>query len=441
VRVVALSIALVACAPSVSELRAPVDHQLAARLGGPIAVADPRLVDGLLAKPLDIDTAVRVALANNARLAAAFDDLGVAGGAVASALAPGPMQVDVLTRFGGGSKDIEIDAIQPILSLVSGGYARAAARAELAAARANAEVLTIRLAARVAIAMHDLYAAQQDVELRRTAFEAADAAASVRERMFDAGNTTELARARDRDAREQTRIELANAEAQVSERHARVDALLGLSGPRTNWHAIGTLADAPATPPALDDLEATAVAASLELVRDRERVTAAHEHLSDERLHSWLPDLGIGVSVLDLDYNIEVGPALRVGLPLFDWRSGPRARARAELARADHERSAMQTDLAAAARAARATVLAAHAEAVRLHDVVLPLRRQIVDETLKHYNAMDADPFQLIMARRELVEASHQYLDALRRYADASSEIEALRRGALLEEDPRDDHP
>ena len=234
---------------------------------------------------------------------------------------------------------------------------------------------------------------------------------------------------------------LANAEARVAERHARVDALLGLTGSRTSWQAAGKLADAPAAPPALDDSETAAVTASLELVRDRERVDAAHERLSDQRLRSWLPELGLGVSVLDLDYNIEVGPALRVGLPLFDWRSGPRARARAELARADHERSAMQTDLAAAARAARAAALAAHAEAIRLHDVVLPLRQQIVDETLKHYNAMDADPFQLIVARRDLVAANHQYLDALRRYANASSEIEALRRGALLEEDARDDQP
>ena len=75
-------------------------------------------------------------------------------------------------------------------------------------------------------------------------------------------------------------------------------------------------------------------------------------------------------------------------------------------------------------------------EARHLHDVVLPLRQQIVDETLAHYNAMDADPFQLIVARRELVDAGHQYLDALRRYCDAMTEVTALRRGVSLEETP-----
>jgi cobalt-zinc-cadmium efflux system outer membrane protein len=441
VRAVAVSLALAACAPSASELRAPVDRELAARIGVPVTVAtqDRHVVDGLLAKPLDIDAAVRVALANNARLAAAFDQLGIAGGAVAAALAPGPMQVDVLTRHGGGSTEIEIDAIQPILSLVIGGRARAAARAELAAERANAAAVTIRLAAHVEIAMHDLYAALQEVELQRTAYAAADAAATVRERMFDAGNTTELARARDRDAREQARIELANAEAIVGAVHTRVDALLGVR--RSEWQTTGALADLPGAPPGLDDLETAAVEASLELSRDREHSDAARDRLADERIRSWLPSLGLGISIIDRDYNFEIGPALQIGLPLFDWRSGPRARASAELARADHHLDAVQTELVANARATRVTALAAYAEAHRLHDVVLPLRQQIVDETLRHYNAMDADPFELIVARRELVAAGRQYLDALRRYANAMSEVAALRRGALLEEDPRDAKP
>jgi hypothetical protein len=46
---------------------------------------------------------------------------------------------------------------------------------------------------------------------------------------------------------------------------------------------------------------------------------------------------------------------------------------------------------------------------------------------------MDADPFQVIAARRELVDAGHQYLDALRRYWDAMAEVDALRAGVALE--------
>jgi hypothetical protein len=153
-----------------------------------------------------------------------------------------------------------------------------------------------------------------------------------------------------------------------------------------------------------------------------------------------LPELGVGASVIDRDGTIEVGPALRLGIPLFDQRAGDRARAQAEAARADHELVATAIELRAHARAVRVAALATYAEARHIHEVVLPLRQQIVDETLLHYNAMDADPFQLIIARRELADAGHQYLDALRRFADAMTEVAALRRGVLLRRSDVD-HP
>ena len=432
-----LCLVLASCVPSHSELRAPVDRELTARLGTTPAAN----VDELLARPIDVASAVRIALAHNPRVAAAFDELGIAGAEVATALAPGAMHVDVQARFGGGSTEYEIDAIQPVLSLIAGARRRAAARADVEEARARATAAAIRLAARVEIAFHDLLAAQQELELRRTAFDAADAAATLRERMHAAGNTTDLAQARDRDAREQARVDLGRAEADVEVKRERVNALLGLSGERTKWLAAGTLPELPAAAPSLDDLEQAAVAASLDLAADRARVDAAANRAGDERLRAWLPDLGIGVSAIDTDRMWMVGPAVRLGLPIFDQRQGPRARANAELARADHVLAAVAIELRAAARAARVTALEAYEEARHLHDVVLPLRQQIVDETLLQYNAMNADPFQLIVARRELADAGHQYLDALRRYANATSEIAALRRGVALAEESHDDHP
>ncbi len=425
-------VALAACAPSNAELRAPVDDAIAKQLG----VRDRVDVAALLEKPLDEAAAVRVALAESPRLAAALDDLGIAGGELASALGIGPLEVDGMFRFGtGGAHEFEVDAIQGVLGLVTAPRRRAAAHADLAAARATAAAAAIALAARVEIAFHDLIAAQQAIELRRTAFEASDAAATLRERMYAAGNTTDLALARDRDAREQTRIELARAQADVEARRERLNALLGLSGDRTNWTASGNLSDPPASPPALDDLEPAAVAASLELEAGRAHSEAAANRLGAERVQAALPELGVGASAIELDGKLEVGPAIRLGLPLFDQRAGERTRAAAAASRADHELAAEAIELRARARAVRVMALEAFGEARHLHDVVLPLRQQIVEQTLLHYNAMDADPFQLIVARRELADAGQQYLDALRRYSDAMSEVAALRRGTTARPD------
>jgi outer membrane protein TolC len=291
---------------------------------------------------------------------------------------------------------------------------------------------TVRLASRVVIAFSHVVAAQQELELRRTAFDAADAAAALRERMHAAGNTTDLAEARDRAAREQARVDVGRAEAEVAIRREALNALLGLSGDQTKWTATGALPDLPVAAPSLDELEAHAVAASLELAESNARVNAAANRAGDARVRAWLPELGAGVSVIDRDGKVEVGPAVQLGIPLLDQSRGQRARADAELVRDEKVRDAVAVELRARARAARVAALAAHAEARHIKEIVLPLRQQIVDETLKHYNAMDADPFQLIVARRDLVEAGHEYLAALGRYWQAIAEVTALERGVSL---------
>ena len=435
-RSIALALALAACVPSTAELRGPVDADLARRLA-----IDPRVppaIDALLAKPLDTDAAVRIALANNQRLAASLAELGIAGGELANATVLGPLEVDASLRFGGGGHELELAAIQDLSGLVAMPRRRAAAHAEVAAARARTTALAIALAARVEIALRDVLAAQQEVELRKTVFDATDAAATLRERMFAAGNTTALAQARERDAREMARIDLSRARATVETRRATVDALLGLSGSRTSWTVAGRLADAPPTAPALEDLESAAVDASLALAADRARVEAAASRAGAATIRAFVPELGVGVSVLDhvggdADHGVSLGPAIRLGLPVFDQRRGERAQADAAHAAAAHELAAVAVELRAHARAARVAAQAAHEEVRRLADVVLPLRQQIVDETLLHYNAMDADPFQLVAARRALAEAGHDYLDALRRYHDAVTAVNALRRGVDLD--------
>jgi outer membrane protein TolC len=418
------------CVPSQTELRRPVDGELARRLAMPVDVAAPQAVAALLAKPLDQTSAVRIALANSPRVQAALAELGIAGGELASALGLGALEIDGAYRFSG---EHELEVVQSFEGLLLAPRRRAAGRAGLAAARAHATAAALRVVARTEIAFQDLLARQQELELRRTAFDAADAAATVRERMHAAGNTPDLALARDRDAREQARVELARAEANVEIARERLNSLLGLTGAQTNWRVAGSLPELPAALPALDDLESAAVSASLDLEAGRAQRDRAENLAAAERTRAFLPELGAGVAVSEEGGDAHAGPVVRIGIPLFDQRAGQRARARAEVARADAELTASAVELRAAARATRVAALAAFQEARHLRTVVLPLRQQIVDEVLLHYNAMNADPFELIVARRGLAEAGQQYLDALRRYWNATSEANALRRGVFLD--------
>ncbi|HET9622183.1 MAG TPA: hypothetical protein VFP84_12505, partial [Kofleriaceae bacterium] len=129
---------LASCVPSSHELRAPVDRLVAERLGAPTPALSDAQLDAMLAQPIDSQAAVKIALARSPRLREAFDQLDVAGGDLAAALGLGPLSVDAKARLGLGADEYELDAIQSLLPLLLAPSRRAAAHAELAAARAAA---------------------------------------------------------------------------------------------------------------------------------------------------------------------------------------------------------------------------------------------------------------------------------------------------------------
>lgn len=438
--VLSIGLLIAGCVPSRSSTFGPVASEVERRVGVRAAwdeSTDPRVsaaVRELLSRPLTRDAAVRIAIAGNRSLQARYDELGIAAAAIASATVLAPTEVDLeLKGVFAGTTETEISATQDILDLLQVGQRRGIAQADVAAARARAVAATVELVADVEEAFNEIVAAQQQLELRQTAFDAAAASAEVTERMHAAGNTPTLELARQRDQREQARIDLARAQADVEVAREHVNRMLGLSGEDTRWSAGGRLEDVPDAAPSLDNLEREAVTASLALIATRAEARSAAGRLGVARTRAWLPELGVGVAATRgaEDGDWSVGPALRIGLPIFNQQQGPRARAAAELRRSENLTIATAVNVRAQARALRQQVLEAHAEARHLKDVVLPLRQQVLDETLKQYNAMNATTFELLLARRELVDAGRQYIDALRRYHNATAVARALARGGL----------
>jgi len=310
-------------------------------------------------QPLDLDAAVRIALARNQRLQARYEELGIAASQVAEQIA-----------------------------------------------------------------------ARQDLELVQTAFGAAAASADLVERQHAAGNTTDLALAREQEQRERMRVEVSRAEQRVADTRARLGALLGLRADPRAWRAAGRLPEVPNAPPALDDLDRVAEASSLDVAALGAEADAAATRLRYAIVRAIVPALGAGVAVARREGgDWEVGPAIRIGLPLFDQQQGPRARARAEERRARSELAATRNELAAASQRIRSRVEQAFAEVRQLFDVVMPLRKRVLDETVLQYNAMNASPFELLVAKRDFVDVGRQLIDAQRRYWSAVAQAKALQRG------------
>lgn len=435
-------IALGACVPSRNGVFQPVDREVERRLG--LAVAWPTdagvsaAIAAMLHEPLDRDAAVRIALATNRRLQAQYDELGIAAASIAAASVLPPTQVNLAYKLAvdRDGSDPELDVTQDVLALLQLPQRRGIARSELEAARARAVASTIELVARVELAFVDVVAAYQQLELRQTAFDAATASAELAEILDAAGNVPALAVSREQARREQARLDVVRARLAIEVRRETLNGLLGLSGDQPHWTVVPKLPELPEAEPSLDRIEREAVAASLELSALHSDAAAAQGRLGVARVRAWLPELAVGVAAERQEGVWEVGPAIRIGLPLFDQQQGPRARARAELQLTQNVAAATATELRARARATQQRMRATYVEAHHLRTVVLPLRQRVVDETFRQLNAMNASTFELLAARNELVDAGSQYIDALRRYWRAEAEARALARGGRPREGP-----
>jgi cobalt-zinc-cadmium efflux system outer membrane protein len=125
------------------------------------------------------------------------------------------------------------------------------------------------------------------------------------------------------------------------------------------------------------------------------------------------------------------GPLAEVQVPLFYQGQGEVARAQAEMRRQRQLLNARTVQIHAAARSTATRLAAARERAIYIKTVLLPARERILQQTQLQYNAMAASVFQLLLARRDEVEAARSYVEALREYWTAQAEAEQLRSGRL----------
>lgn len=427
-RLSVLALALAACAPGVGAVQAPVHRLIYDRIG--VGVGDDSAIR--LARPITRVDAVVIAVAHHPRAAAARAALGIAAGELGRRRGLGHTEVELEARLTGDDPTIDVAVVHDVVDLITAAPRRAAGEAELAAAQARAASELLRLAARAELAWLDAAAAVAQRALAQDAFDTLAAAAELTERIAASGGTTELARARAASARELARVDVTRAETAVAQARIALDDALGISGDATGWQLGDQLPPLPAAAPAVDDLEADAVAHSLTMVAAGADRRAAASDARARTIAAWLPGLAIGAVGERGADGWTVGPALRVGIPLWSGDAGAAAAARARTAVATAAQGAVEIELRAAARAAQTEARAAYAEARHLNDVVVPLTRHVVAETLRHYNAMNASPFELLAARRDQAMAEQAALAARLRLARAEVVVAALRHGVTL---------
>ena len=391
----------------------------------------------LLADELTADEAVQVALLNNANLQATYEELGVAQAEVVQAgLLSNPV-FDGEFKFheDGGGLAFEGGIAQDFLGILQIPLRRRVAKDAFEAAKLRVTGAVIDLSGQVRSAFYAQEAAEQTLEMRQGVVAATRASYEFAQRLREAGNITDLDLAQERALFEQSKVDLARAEADVLDGRERLNLLMGLWGPQASWTVAPRLPELPeAEPQELDDIERQAVLASLDLAAARLDLQAAARALGIRRSFGLIPEAEAGVAAEhESDEGWSVGPSLSLPIPLFDQGQAATAAARAELEAARQRYVATAVEVRSAARASRNRLLAARAQADYYRRVILPLRREITERTQLQYNAMQIGAFQLLQAKQEEIEAGVEYIDALRDYWTARTQLEQITSGRLTD--------
>jgi cobalt-zinc-cadmium efflux system outer membrane protein len=385
---------------------------------------------------LTADDAVAVALLNNRRLQATYEDLGVAqADLVQAGLLRNPVfNAEYKFGEGGSGNIIDLAVTQEFLDVLQIPLRRRVAAQAFEATKLRVAGAVLDLAAQVRGAFYLHQASLQAAEMRRTVAEATGLSFDFARRLREAGNITELQFARERALHEQSKIDLAAAEADVLATRERLNALMGLWGQDTQWAAAPRLPDVPAEEVDVAGVESRAVERSLELAAARAELDATADALGIRRSFAVFGggDVELGVAAeRDRGEPWTVGPAVSVPIPLFDTGAARVSGAQAELRRARQAYAATAVEVRAAARAARDRLAAARSRAEYYPKVILPLRHTIVEQTQAENNAMLVGTFDVLRAKQDEIEAGAAYVMALRDYWLARAQLEQVINGRM----------
>jgi cobalt-zinc-cadmium efflux system outer membrane protein len=410
-------------------------HALAWRRGGPEDEALDRRVGELAAEELTVESAVEIALLSNRRLQALYAELGFAQADVlAAARLPNPLLHGEL-RFpaSGGRAALDLGIEQSFLSLLWMPVRKRMAAEAFEAAKLRVTAGALALSSAVRAAFRRLQGAEQRLELARVSLEAAEAAFELAGRLHAAGNVRDLDLALERAQREEARVAAADADLAAAEQREALAALLGLYGSAAGLRVEARLPELPPEAGSSAELESRAIASSLELAALRREIERAGRALGLADDQALVPELELGLAAereSEGDGRFELGPSLALPLPLFSQGQPERRRAAAELERLRATYLAEAVELRSHVRRVAARVLALHARASFLRDVLLPLRAEVLAGFQLEYNAMQEGAFRLLVAKRDQLAAAAAYVATLSDYWVAASELDGLLEGA-----------
>ena len=379
-----------------------------------------KMIAGMLENELAPDAVVQIALLNNPRLQAIYEELGVTQADVVEAgLLENPVffgQARFPDRYP-RMTNLEFGITQNFLNLLMLPARKKLAAIQFERVKLRVADEVIALAAEVQKSYYEVLSAKQVNRMRHLITEAAQNAYEMARRLHAAGNIGALELANEQGQFEQSRIAVAESESKLLAAREKLTGLLGLWGRQTTWMIPDQLPEVPPEEHNLEHLEAFAIANRLDIAASRKEIEALAQVLGVTIDWRYFGSVEVGLSSeRDTDGQWVVGPTLALELPIFNQRQADIARLESQLRQSQKRLKARAIEIRSEIRSLRNQLLMTRNLVDQYRKVILPLRERIVELTLQKYNYMLVGAFDLLMAKQREFDDYQKYIEVVRDY-------------------------
>ena len=394
-------------------------------------------INDWLQKPVDADTAVRIALLNNPGLQAQLAQLGIADAQRVQTLTlPNPSFT--FGRFRNShEREIERQLSFGLVQLITLPWRSRWQGWQMEQATLTAAQQVLLLAADTRRAWLRAVAAEQALTANERMHEAAALGGELARRMAQVGNFSKMDQAKELAQQQQAAAQLARARLSAQLEREQLARRMGLWGQQLSFKLPEQL---PALPKAAelrsgDDAEATALRERLDLSALRRDLDVTAGRQGWATVGSIFGDIGATYSnntTTDRSTGHSdktQGWEFDVPLPLFDWGFAASATAKNQVLRSA---SLLRENAIRARSEARSNWLAyrtAYDLAQQQQAEVLPLAKLMQEETVYRYNGMFMSVWQLLAQARSTTQAVVTATEAQRDFWLAETDLQLALTG------------
>jgi len=386
----------------------------------------------LLSKPLSMDDAVQIALLNNRRLQASYGELGISeADLVQAGRLPNP-GFTFSRAHGNDSLSINRTFTLSLLNVLTMPLATRIESRRFEQTKLLTADAMLKVAADARSAYISAVAAQQSAAYAEQVKDSAEAGAELALRMQQAGNFSKLDYAREQAFYADAVAQLAKTRQQSVAAREKLTRMMGLWGAGTQYKLPDRLPDLPKDRPELKELESFAMQNRLDIQAAKLQTQSVASSLGLSKATRFINALDVGYqNNFTTSDGHEQGYEISVEIPIFNWGGSKVARAEAIYMQSVNRVAETAINARSEVRESYSAYVTDYDVAKHYRDEVVPIRKTISDELLLRYNGMLASVFELLSDSRDQVGAVNSYIEALKDYWLAETDLQQAVGGRL----------